>query len=410
MNTTIGRNDPCVCGSGKKYKKCCGVKETVSINSLIENEVLNLQAQIIDYAITNYDIELEQDFEEILLDIVTEDESELEFYSFAHSVWFTLFGQVRNGKTILEQYINERSHLIQRPKVREIVQSWTRVRPITGRVVVTTETHISLKETFSDQIIEIKYPDSSDVDINSFVFAMIVPLGEEWIPFPTVFDLVSNEYNEDEENALKREFEISGYEDIDEFLKENFVSLMNELQFVSMDYSANGFEWQKQSHKEIANLFEKEMIKEGAPSTFVATGVLLWLKFCEEQPTHRKSPESYAAAMHYITHSLNPVFSVTKKELAEIYGITPSTLTNAQREIEGEISEEISKFRAEILKDFLEDIKMKTLRSNDAFSFDDIYEKVFEDEDSEDGFDDDNLFIVEPPAKTKAKVLPFKKK
>ena len=22
--STIGRNDPCPCGSGKKYKKCCG--------------------------------------------------------------------------------------------------------------------------------------------------------------------------------------------------------------------------------------------------------------------------------------------------------------------------------------------------------------------------------------------------
>ena len=22
--TTVGRNDPCPCGSGKKYKKCCG--------------------------------------------------------------------------------------------------------------------------------------------------------------------------------------------------------------------------------------------------------------------------------------------------------------------------------------------------------------------------------------------------
>jgi len=22
-----GRNDPCPCGSGKKYKKCCGLKE-----------------------------------------------------------------------------------------------------------------------------------------------------------------------------------------------------------------------------------------------------------------------------------------------------------------------------------------------------------------------------------------------
>lgn len=26
----IGRNDPCSCGSGKKYKKCCALKDTVS--------------------------------------------------------------------------------------------------------------------------------------------------------------------------------------------------------------------------------------------------------------------------------------------------------------------------------------------------------------------------------------------
>jgi uncharacterized protein len=25
----IGRNDPCVCGSGKKYKKCCGARDVV---------------------------------------------------------------------------------------------------------------------------------------------------------------------------------------------------------------------------------------------------------------------------------------------------------------------------------------------------------------------------------------------
>ena len=23
----VGRNDPCPCGSGKKYKKCCGAKQ-----------------------------------------------------------------------------------------------------------------------------------------------------------------------------------------------------------------------------------------------------------------------------------------------------------------------------------------------------------------------------------------------
>jgi hypothetical protein len=25
LDTKIGRNDPCPCGSGKKYKKCCGI-------------------------------------------------------------------------------------------------------------------------------------------------------------------------------------------------------------------------------------------------------------------------------------------------------------------------------------------------------------------------------------------------
>ncbi|WP_252349118.1 SEC-C metal-binding domain-containing protein [Ochrobactrum sp. BTU1] len=24
-STKVGRNDPCPCGSGKKYKKCCGL-------------------------------------------------------------------------------------------------------------------------------------------------------------------------------------------------------------------------------------------------------------------------------------------------------------------------------------------------------------------------------------------------
>lgn len=28
--STIGRNDPCPCGSGRKYKKCCGNQQTES--------------------------------------------------------------------------------------------------------------------------------------------------------------------------------------------------------------------------------------------------------------------------------------------------------------------------------------------------------------------------------------------
>jgi hypothetical protein len=40
-----GRNDPCPCGSGKKYKKCCELKVTHRFTAhKIESSVLNQQA------------------------------------------------------------------------------------------------------------------------------------------------------------------------------------------------------------------------------------------------------------------------------------------------------------------------------------------------------------------------------
>ena len=43
----VGRNDPCPCGSGKKYKKCCLLKEqnTVSENNLKSQNLKNIQKE-----------------------------------------------------------------------------------------------------------------------------------------------------------------------------------------------------------------------------------------------------------------------------------------------------------------------------------------------------------------------------
>lgn len=49
MGKKIGRNEPCPCGSGKKYKKCCGLKESMDF-SLPEDTLtetpLNVRAAI----------------------------------------------------------------------------------------------------------------------------------------------------------------------------------------------------------------------------------------------------------------------------------------------------------------------------------------------------------------------------
>jgi hypothetical protein len=34
----IGRNDPCTCGSGKKYKKCCEAKDSAKTHTELETQ------------------------------------------------------------------------------------------------------------------------------------------------------------------------------------------------------------------------------------------------------------------------------------------------------------------------------------------------------------------------------------
>ena len=36
MERRVGRNDPCPCGSGKKYKKCCMPKDTASQTTYVD--------------------------------------------------------------------------------------------------------------------------------------------------------------------------------------------------------------------------------------------------------------------------------------------------------------------------------------------------------------------------------------
>lgn len=42
MSRNIGRNDPCFCGSGKKYKKCCIISDKLSKNTIANNNILKI--------------------------------------------------------------------------------------------------------------------------------------------------------------------------------------------------------------------------------------------------------------------------------------------------------------------------------------------------------------------------------
>lgn len=44
----VGRNDPCPCGSGKKYKKCHGKEQTLDLREVVEHETAIIRRRFID--------------------------------------------------------------------------------------------------------------------------------------------------------------------------------------------------------------------------------------------------------------------------------------------------------------------------------------------------------------------------
>lgn len=380
LHTKVNRNEPCPCGSGKKYKKCCGLQKTVSITSMIEKEVMDLQTQLIQYAMHEYDVEIDKDFESKIDSILTDDEDEMEYYLFVHMIWFALFVPIDQGRTILERFIEERARTIQRPQVKEILQSWKSPRPIAGRMLARTDDYMTVKDTLTDDVLQIKLLEEVETTENSYLFAFIVPFGTENIFFPTVFDL-EGELDEKEEKFIKESFANSPYTDAIEFLTDEFIELMNELPFATVGYSPNDFEWKRDAHKEVGLLFEEKMKKMDAPNTAIATGIILWYRYCEKEPMLIKKPETYAAAIHYLNMKLNPLINVTKKEIALKYGISPSTLGTAITDLEYVLQDEIRELKGLHLEQIIEALEDEGIGFEE--DFDDEFEE-WDDDDDED--------------------------
>ncbi len=59
---TLGRNDPCPCGSGKKYKKCHGAGDVVGLSAspgagrarVLKTVDIDLSKRLLDFARRNY--------------------------------------------------------------------------------------------------------------------------------------------------------------------------------------------------------------------------------------------------------------------------------------------------------------------------------------------------------------------
>lgn len=332
MNKKVGKHDPCPCGSGKKYSLCCGKPTIVSITHIIDKESLQLQKELVDFALHFYEEELLDSFASYdeLIDISDKDEAEVAFL--IHSVWFVLTVPLESGKTIIEIFIEKKSKAIKRPQLIDILQSWHDVKVVAGRITQINNNIVRFTDTLQHEEYEAYMLEGHGGEVGGCLFGFLLPYGATHTFFLTFFDIPKNNASTLEE-FLESEYFFSEEEDPEQFLKENFFSLFLQLPLMINPISVEQLPWEKPIYKEVAELFE-EMLEEVVDSSMIVDfGIMAWFEFCERRPKNIKNKRIYAAALHYLVETVMFFDPTPQKQLGKMYNVSPTSISSVFNEM-----------------------------------------------------------------------------
>jgi len=363
----IGRNDLCPCGSGKKYKNCCGKNNVITMESLVEKELTNLQVDLLSFALENYEEEV-NDFIADWLEELDIPEEALEMFYFLILVWEITSFEI-HGKTILEHYIDKKSSKLSRPRVKDILQLWKLAKPSIATIEDQNENQLlTLKDIFTDEMENVKVLEDHPVETGGMVVGILLPAGETSIFFTSFIDIPAG-LTEKAKQVVYQLFEESDESDPIEFLSSSYPEVLHLLLF-DLAPDLEDLDWISPKHLEVAREF-REYMENVEDDVIIRLGVHLWHQYCLRKNPKIIKTTVYVAALRYLVDRFTPYGNwLTQSELAEEFGISSSSLSAKYRDME------------KVLKDELDELKE---------NFDSIADEM----DSDFFIDDDDMEFIE---------------
>src|SRR4051794_34284805 len=231
----IGRNDLCPCDSGKKYKKCCGNNNVISLGLLIEQELHGIQIDIIQFAFQNYQEEIDDCLAEWYEEFAIPEEALDTFHLFA-CTWFITSVELE-GKTIMAEYIDRHLHKINRHRIKDTLQAWRSARPSISLIQDQDENqYVTVQDIFTNEVHKVKILDEEHaVETGGIVLGTILPAGATSVFFTTFIDRPAAESEELKEEVSSLYANSEAESPID-FLIEFYPELLNLFIFGKMDF------------------------------------------------------------------------------------------------------------------------------------------------------------------------------
>ncbi|WP_431804062.1 YecA family protein [Halobacillus andaensis] len=326
--TKVGRNDPCPCGSGKKYKKCHGESNVIEFpTKLVEEELDQHFLKFQDYMFDQYPHLFPRSKP-------TTDEEEVE--QFIRLLYKGLFEVQKGGATIFQQYMDKHGPAIRRPSAEEAIRSWDKAKAsifklmkFDGQSIIEVEDLLfgGVYKADRDRVpLEVEdfetAPYLTGIMLNYgpiYKFApMAVPVEEK------SYELIKKELNDNFKNQNE-------YDSLKDYFHQTFLEQLPKWIYFDENTSREVVEYEV---IEILNQYAEEELKEEKSFQRIKEK---WVDFCEEEAPIIRKPAVFAASLEYylkVNLNLSDKNSASKKEVADKYNVSPNSISKRHEELE----------------------------------------------------------------------------
>lgn len=321
----VGRNDPCPCGSGKKYKKCCEAKQTITVES-VKGEELERILQ------TFYDEYPDKSDVPALLEVINSWKAKLNMYLPKEMIEAISIDEFffHEKPEIWTQYIEKQQKKAVRPSVLSLLEKWKSPDVVVGEVLEVENDYMLVKNILSNQTMYLRRESDKPVPTGVHLFSFILPdislkdnhyLAVSSLVFiPTDHTNVINEF-------------VKMYEAQSEFNSLEYMK--NELLEFWLQLCKDGYQGGEFTDFEAGVLLEAMDFLERNNRNTKALLEIMEDYLIEQQPNARKKVAISAGAIRFgQEHNLFEGPYWTIKDIAETFNVSTSTLNKYYLEIE----------------------------------------------------------------------------
>ncbi|MGD6804703.1 YecA family protein [Rossellomorea vietnamensis] len=340
---TIGRNDPCECGSGKKFKKCCGRNAAVNIDGLVLGELEVLQAQLYDFIAVHNSEKLENDYQDYFskMKMMKKDQ---DIFEMAFLSWYGVTEKLEEGLTLAEQFVEKQSKTVGRPQTLASLEKWKAPRLAAGIVTSAKGSELVIQDTVEGETFNVKGANSEIVE-GCFFIGILLQNGTTYLPFAQYF--VYPGIAEICRDAMIEKMRKAGKDSVEEYLASDYLYLADHCfdlftgkgEQIAVEAEPVTETEEKESvanpaYAEAVESMESFLKEQGEAPTSIEKAAKLLTQYFESESPKIRNPQIYSASIvEVIKADTDLKKDYLQKDLAEAFGVSANSISRRSKEM-----------------------------------------------------------------------------